>query len=273
MDSSSWKAAERGQESRSDRAGPPDGATAARPFVSPASQAEHARVGKRLLWALPGALLLLGLLFWLGPSAETVERQLAFYGKDGPLHIMPEIAVEDGSHQAHQRARAPSSPPAGAPHYEVEPENPRSLDKTPPPRQGEAPALLAAPNEAREPINEMVANVTSDGDAYVDMQLPSQFSESDYIILKLVRPLPPPYTGAADRHRPFIVVQAGIYLDQEANIVGVVIESNDGGPEYADVVRHAMQQWELEPRWRDGKPPAPRWLRVIWRFRNPFAES
>jgi hypothetical protein len=239
-------------------------------LFSPASSAEHARVTRRLLWALPAALALIAVLALFGPTAEEIERKFTIYGKEGPLRIMPEVAVDDGLDPVEQRPRPQAAPPPGATDFEVLPEDPLSVETTPPPRQGEAAAPAVDRSQDPELPVDRVTIGAGDGEADVEMLLPSQFADSDYIIRKLVRPLYPVRASAADRLRPLIVVEAGIYLDEEANIVGVVIERNDGGPEFAEVVLNAMRQWELEPRWRDGKPPAPRWLRVPWRFRSPL---
>ncbi len=114
--------------------------------------------------------------------------------------------------------------------------------------------------------------MASDGDASVDMDLPSQMVDSDFIITRLVRPLYPARASAADRTRPVITVKAAFYLDAAGQVVALIIQSNDGGPEFADAARDAMEKWEFQPRLRDGVPPAPRWLVVTWRFRSPFAD-
>ncbi len=77
-----------------------------RRLLSPTSEAERARVGKRLLWALPVALVLIVVLALLGPGAETIERKFTPYGDAGPLRLMPEISIDDGEADRHQRASA-----------------------------------------------------------------------------------------------------------------------------------------------------------------------
>lgn len=245
---------------------------AAPSLFSPTSQAERQRVGKRLLWALPLALALFGLLLLLGPSAEEIERRLTIYGKEGPLQLMPEIAIEDGQHEVHQQRRPQTTAPEGAPDYQVVPEVPLPQETTPPPRETVAFDPGTDQGETVETPDETILAQSAHGDGAADLLMPSQHAESDFIIRKLVRPLYPASARMADQRRPLLTVEAAFFLDEEANIVAVLIQSNEGGPEFAEAVRNAMEQWEFEPRWRDGKPPAPRWLVLTWRFRSPLRD-
>lgn len=270
MDNSSWRT---GDE---ERAAGPRGRSAApgpRPLISPTSQSEHARVGKRLLWALPVTLAVMLALILLGPSAEEIERKFKVYGKEGPLRLMPEIAIEDGQQDVHQQLRPQTAPPPGAPTYEVLPEDPLPQDRTPPPQQADALTIERDRSETIEaPADADHADVGA-SDRTVDLLMPSLYADADFVIRKLVRPQYPPRASIADRQQPIIVVEAAFFLDSEANIVAVMIQSNEGGPEFATAVQQAMEQWEFEPRWRDGKPPAARWLVVTWRFRSPFGAT
>jgi hypothetical protein len=248
------------------RSDPPE-----RPLFSPVSQAERGRVGRRLLAALLPALAILALVVLLGPSAEEVERKFTPYGAEGPLRIMPEIAIEEGRDEvARQAAREASAPPP-APRYEVEPDRvqPDSEQLIPPPSERDAEQVDVT--EAGEAESETAHASETPGDAAVDMVLPSQNADSDFIIRRLVRPLYPPGASIADQRRPLVTVQGAFYLDSDATIVAVMIQSNDGGPEFATAAREAMEQWEFAPRIRDGVPPAPRWLVVTWRFRSPLS--
>ena len=240
-------------------------------LLSPTSVAERARTGKRLLWALPVALALLGILALLGPSAEEVERKFTPYGTDGPLRLMPEIAVEDGLDPDQMKARSEVAPPPPAPEYQVEPEKTyRDAEELTPEVVDEA-SPITDTGETSDAPTENVMTTESDGDAAVDMFLPSQNADSDFIIRKLVRPLYPLHANNRDRMRSLITVKAGFFLNEQADIIAVMVQSNDGGPEYADAARQAMNQWVFEPRLRNGVPPKPRWLVVTWRFRSPFS--
>ena len=240
-------------------------------ILSPASVAERARVGKRLLWALPVALGLLGILALLGPSADEIERKFTPYGADGPMRLMPEISVEDGLDPDQMQARSEVAPPPPAPEYQVEPEKTYQDAKELTPEIVDEASPITDTGETSDAPTENVITTESDGDAAVDMFLPSQNTDSDFIIRKLVRPLYPLHANERDRMRPLVTVKAGFFLNEQADIVAVMIQSNDGGPEYADAARQAMNQWEFEPRLRDGVPPEPRWLVVTWRFQSPFA--
>lgn len=242
-----------------------------RRLFSPTSEAERARTGKQLLWALPVALAVLGALIWLGPDAETIERKFTPYGNPGPLRLMPEISIEDDTAPAHQRAAAEATPPPTAPRYAVEPEDHSPEAEEIAPRPADEAAEVSGTGESAAVRPETDAMVAADGDASVDMDIPSQHADSDFIIRKLVRPLYPARASHEDRLRPVITVVAAFFLDQTGTIEAVMIQSNEGGPEFAAAVREAMEQWEFAPRMRDGQPPAPRWLVVTWHFRSPFS--
>jgi TonB family protein len=246
---------------------PPD---SDRRLFSPASADEHARVGKRLLWALPVALVLLGLLTLLGPSADEIERKFTPYGAEGPLRIMPEIAVEDGVDPTRLEAKREVAPPPPAPTYQVEPEPlTDQADELVPEPSEEAAEVTDTGVDSETPVDEVQPN-ESDGNAAVELVMPSQFANSDFIIKRLVRPLYPPLASEADRMKPVITVEVAIFVNEEAEIMGSYVSSNDGGQAFGDAALAAVRQWELEPRLRNGVPPRPRWLVVPWRFRSPF---
>jgi hypothetical protein len=242
-----------------------------RRLFSPASAEERARAGKRLLWALPVAVGVLLMLALLGPDADTIERKFTPYGATGPLRLMPEISIEDSDDPEHQRAAVQADPPPAAPRYQVEPEDFAPVAEEKAPLHRDETSEITGMGEATSQLEETDVAIAADGDAAVDMDMPSQQVDSDFIIRKLVRPLYPPGASEADRRKPVVTVQAAFFLNEQAEIVAVMIQSNDGGPEFAAEVQAAMEQWEFEPRLRDGQPPAPRWLVVTWRFRSPFS--
>lgn len=241
-----------------------------RRLFSPTSEAERARTGRRLLWALPVALAFIGILAWLGPDAEEIERKFTPYGDLGPLRLLPEISIDDAEDKMHQRAAMEASPPQAAPEYQIEPEqrSERAEEVAPISDEVQPEVPHTGVSESDQPLTDAI--MAADGDATVDMDLPSQTVDSDFIITRLVRPLYPARATEADRARPVITVTAGFYLDSTGEVQALIIQSNDGGPEFATVARQAMEQWEFQPRLRDGVPPAPRWLLVTWRFRSPF---
>ena len=239
-------------------------------LFSPTREAERARVGKRLLWALPVELLILGLLVVFGPSAADIDRKFTPYGNEGPLRIMPEISIEDGVDPVRRQARRDAAAPPPAPEYEVIPDRsrPDARDLVPEARDQAQASDRGQPSDA--PQDAQLADPT-EGDADIDMLMPSQHADSDFIIRKLVRPVYPAWATAEERMRPLITVEAAFYLNERAEIIAVMVQRNEGGPAFAEVVRAAMEQWEFAPRLRDGVPPRPRWLVVIWRFRSPFS--
>lgn len=240
-------------------------------LFSPTSRTERSRTGKRLLWAIPIALAVVVLIAVFGPSADDIERKFTPYGATGPLRIMPEIAIEDGVDEARRIAASEATPPPPAPHYEVEPEplSDRADDLAPAFNQESA--EVTSTDESRDVPLDTEVSQERDGDANIDMFMPSQQVDSDFIIRKLVRPLYPARASRADRLLPLVTVKAAFFLNESADIVAIIVQSNDGGPEFATVVRNAMEQWKFEPRLRNGKPPAARWLVVTWRFRSPLS--
>lgn len=242
-----------------------------RRLFSPTSERERAQTGRRLLWALPVALVLLVVVTLLGPSAEEVERKLTIYGTEGPLRLMPEIVIEDGRDAVEARAWREQARPPAAPHYEVEPidPDPRATEPVPPERQVIEPTPQTA--TARDQADQESLVDLGIGDAAADLHMPAQQVDADFIIRKLVRPLYPVRASAEDRLKPVVEVEGAFYVNERAEIVAVMIQRNEGGPEFADAARLAMEQWEFEARWRDGKPPRPRWLVTTWRFRSPLA--
>lgn len=242
-----------------------------RRLLSPTSVEERGRTGKRLLWATPLALALLALLTLLGPSADEVERKFTPYGAEGPLRIMPEIAVEDGVDPAQLEARREVAPPPPAPNYQVEPEQTyEDAEELVPEAAAEAAEITDTGVDSEAPVAE-VQVTESDGDAVVELVMPSQFANADFIIKKLVRPLYPAHASTADRRKPVITVEVAIWVTETAEITASYVASNDGSQAFADAALAAVRQWELAPRVRDGVPPQPRWLVVPWRFRSPFA--
>ncbi len=249
---------------------PPDRSPRHDRFVSPASAREHARVGKRLLLALPAALALLGLLILLGPSAEEVERKFTPYGAQGPLRIMPEIAIEDGADPVARQAAREATPPPAAPEYQVEPDDPSPDAQEVMPEPSEEAAEVTDVGVSEEAPQEVVQTTESEGDASVDMVMPQQTADSDFIIRKLVRPLYPAGLSLQQQRQPVVTVAVGLYLTSDGEVTAMMIQGNDGPPPFEEAVLTAMEQWEFAPRLRDGVPPAPRWLLITWRFRSPL---
>lgn len=239
-------------------------------LLSPTQAAERGQVNKRLMWAIPIALGLIVIIALLGPSAEDVERKFTVYGTDGPLELMPEIAVEDGIDMTQRSAQSMESSPPPAPIYETEPE-PQPDTKTIAPQEELTSPVKPADGTSQELAVEEAIVSDSEGQSNVDMLMPSQSANSDFIIRKLVRPVYPPGASKVDRMKRVLAVKAGFFVNETGSIVAVMIQSNEGGNEFGTAVKAAMEQWEFEPRIRNGEPPASRWLVVTWRFRSPFA--
>lgn len=251
---------------------PVAGQASGRRLFSPASEAERRTTGRRLLWAVPVALLVLVAIIYFGPSAEEVDRKFTPYGDDGPLRLMPEISVDDGQDVRHQQARRDVSPPPPAPDYEVEP---RQVSEQAPevfPESSEREAPVVDDGTSQEAPVDAVASDQSVGDAAVDMRLPSQQVDSEFIIRRMMRPIYPLDATAADRAQPVITVTAAWFVQQTGDVSAIMIQGNTGSGAFAVAARQAMEQWLFEPRPRpDGLLPAARWLVVEWNFRSPFS--
>jgi TonB family protein len=227
-------------------------------------------VGRRLLLGVPVALAAVALLLLLGPSAEEVERKFTPYGARGPLRIMPEIAIEDGADPVARQAARQASPPPPAPEYQVEPDDPSEEAEEVVPEPSEEAAEVTDTGTSEQAPPEVVQSTESEGDAAVEMVLPRQNADSDFVIQRLVRPLYPAGASLADQRQPVVVVEAAFFLESDGSVAALMIQRNEGGPAFAAAAREAMEQWEFSPRLRDGEPPAPRWLVVTWRFRSPL---
>ncbi len=236
-------------------------------LISPTSIADRARSGRRLGWALLGAVALLLILVWLGPSGREIDKRFTPYGAEGPLNIMPEISIDDGRDAAHQLPRL--SPNRPAPSYEIEPDTQDPLaEKSRPKPRVETP-IQATSTETEPEVNPDEA-VVVDGAGSVELLLPRQTADQSFIIKKMVRPLYPVDATEDERRTPIITVTAAIFLNADGTIGAVMITHSDGSDTFDAVVREALTHWVFEPVMKNGQPPQPRWLEMSWRFRSPY---
>ncbi len=233
-------------------------APAQRTLISPASIAGRARAGRRLAVALGAALVLILLIVLLDPGGREIARRFTPYGAEGPLRIMPEISVDEGTAEVYQKPKA--APRESAPIYELEPESisPRATQAVP-----------MQPAEPR-PLVDKAADVAEEGTGEVELLLPRSTADQAFIIRKIVRPIYPIDATEAERRTVEILVRSAVFLDATGAITAAMITYSEGSAAFDEVVLAAVRQWEFEPVMRDGKPPAPRWLEIPWRFKSPY---
>jgi len=81
----------------------------------------YRRNQRRTMWAAGGgAVLVILLIILFGPDRDDIKRRWEFSGKEGPMELMPELSIDDGSDSRHQerlRREQDRNPPA--PNYEV----------------------------------------------------------------------------------------------------------------------------------------------------------
>jgi TonB family protein len=231
---------------------------AIRTLISPASIAGRAHAGRRLAVALGVALAVIVLVVLLDPGGREIARRLTPYGAEGPLRVMPEISIDEGTAEVYQKPK--QAPRESAPIYEIEPEtiSPRATQAVP-----------VQPAEPR-PRVDVAAEVVEEGIGEVELLLPRATADQAFIIRNIVRPIYPVDATESERRRPEILVRAAVFLDETGAITAAMITYSEGGPAFDEVALAAVKQWAFEPVIRDGKPPAPRWLEIPWRFKSPY---
>lgn len=231
---------------------------AQRTLISPASIAGRAHAGRRLAVALVAALVVLLLIILLDPGGREIARRFTPYGAEGPLRIMPEISIDEGTAEVYQKARR--APQESVPIYEIEPEqvSPRATEPVPPPPAEPQPQVDVASEVAEEGLGE------------VELLLPRMTADQAFIITNMVRPIYPLEASEAERRRPEILVRSAVFLDSTGTITATMITHSDGSLVFDEEVLAAVRRWEFEPVIRDGRSPAPRWLEIPWRFKTPY---
>ncbi len=229
-----------------------------RPLISPASIAGRAHAGRRLAGALGVALVVLVLIALLDPGGREMARRFTPYGAEGPLRIMPEISIDEGTAEVYQKPQ--QAPQESAPIYEFEPET----------TSPQAPQAVPTPPVEPRPQVDEAAEVAAEGLGKVELLLPRSTADQAFIIRNIVRPLYPADATEAERRRPEILVRSAVFLDSTGAITAAMITYSEGGAAFDEVALAAVRQWVFEPVFRDGQPPAPRWLEIPWRFKSPY---
>ena len=224
----------------------------------------YRRNQKRRLWAAAGgAAVLILLIILFGPDRNDVKRRWEFSGKEGPLEMMPELSIDDGSDERHQermQRKQQRQPPA--PSYEV--------------YQG--PGETPAPEEtvSSEPDDSDAVDPETDPawDAYdtVELELPTQTNPC-FHLERQVYPRYPADADAADRRRGRIAVKVAFFVGADGRVSGSYIMSSEGGAAFDAVVLKAVEQWRYTPDFQACASPAGFWNVLTVNFHSPVASA
>ena len=232
------------------------------PFYSATEEAFKNKRTMRFLSAGAIALLVLIVVALFGPSREEVKRRFEIYGAEGPLEIMPDISIDDGSDAISQLPAAFRQPPP--PVVDVEPIDPTAnpVEFVPPQRE--------QPSEST-PVETTDIETADTGVAQAELILPQQ-SNPDFIILNMPRPLYPLTASTREQRLPIVRVDVAIFVDANGQVTASMITASEGGPPFTEAVLAAMVQWEFE--WsRNAVPAVGRWMEMSWRFKSPYAAT
>ncbi len=219
----------------------------------------YRRNQRRRMWAAVGAAaVVLLLLVIFGPSRDEVKRRWEFSGKEGPLEVMPELSIDDGSDERHQellRRQQELSPPA--PNFEVlEPE-------------GEQPTQDVVSPEP-DASTEIDPEAEPQWDEYdtVELQLPAQ-THPCFHLKRQVYPRYPADASVADRTTPLITVKVAFFVGPNGRVDGSYIMNSDGSRPFDEVVIKAVDQWLYEPDFAACTSPDGFWNVLTVLFRSP----
>jgi len=188
---------------------------------------------------------------------------------EGELRILPEIQIidpEDPVTQKEKRAMAGATQG-----LEVE-----VVDRTEIERPTENPNPVAPRRGIPDPtlpVNQNPADGTvggTDDQDQVRMMRPSQRS-SDFILIKMARPIYPPGIPAAIRRRT-IQVDVAIYVEADGKVSGAYVTKGGGGQAFEEAALSAVREWEYRYVGPEGEAE-PFWDQVRWIFAPHSAAS
>ena len=231
-------------------------------FTVPRTEQERFRRSnrKRIIYSSIGAVIILVLVIVFGPSGKDVRRTWEFPGREGPLKLMPELSIDEGSDAVHMDAGSKSQASRAAPNYE--PTVPEAIEKVP----------LSSPVSTSDETTEILPETDPELEMLdaVKMRLPAQ-TNPWFRLIRMVRPRYPADAADADLQQPQVVVEVAFYVNESGHVDGSYIMSNTGGQAYARVVLKAVEQWLYEPLLlADGRKPQGFWNRLKIFFRTPL---
>jgi TonB family protein len=228
--------------------------------------------GRWLLWGAAVAVVLVLALFaaWRWDAARRpaamarrpVELPVRRFtpGRAGPLRMMPQLSIDDGTdarEQAASRARRPPvpSPPRPAP---------------PPVSSGE---LVPVPSLARAPADSLAAPVSDDVDVTlydaIEMRLPAQMNPC-FVLERLAKPEYPVGVSEQDRRRSAITVEVAFFVNLQGNVTASYILKSDGATVFNEPVLRAVNAWKFAPVTDPACPPLGFWIRLPVIFHSPY---
>jgi Gram-negative bacterial TonB protein C-terminal len=216
----------------------------------------HSR--KRMIWATVCAVTATLLFILLGPSRDSIKKKFEFSGKEGPLKIMPELSIDDGSSDIHQdKQKMPSKLPT-APEYEVEDPNAMKAELPPP----------MPPNTVTEVVDE--ANVDPDLDVLdaVELLMPTQ-TNPWFKLIRMVRPHYPADASQEDLDQPTIKVEVAFFVSPTGVVSGSYIINCTGSNAFKEVTLKAVDEWLYQPLNNGDSAPDGFWNRLTINFRSP----
>jgi outer membrane biosynthesis protein TonB len=227
------------------------------------AQEAFRRGARQRLWlGLAGGVLILILVLLLGPDYETVRRRWDVTGKRGPVQLMPEVTVVDGSDPRYQLPKSLRDMPP-PPNIEVEPPQPTG---EPVPKSQPVPTPTPMTNE------QIAADPDLDLMDQVELNSPMQsLTNPWFTLVRMVRPQYPTGVSEEMRRRPLVTVEAAHYVDELGHVTASYVVASDGGEEFGQAVLRALQQWIYKPVDPSGRAPGGFWKPTIWRFRSPYA--
>jgi len=219
----------------------------------------YRRNQRRTMWAAGGgAVLVILLIILFGPDRDDIKRRWEFSGKEGPMELMPELSIDDGSDSRHQerlRREQDRNPPA--PNYEVYE------------AEGEEPAvedIPPEPDDATDP--DIVTEPAWDEFDTVELKLPTQTNPCFHLD-RQVYPRYPADASETDRMRPLITVKVAFFVGPEGKTGGSYVMDSDGGRPFDEVVIKAVDQWLYKPDFAACASPDGFWNVLTVLFRSP----
>ncbi len=191
-----------------------------------------------------------------GRTVKIVRESMKFYpGAYGPLRVMPQLAIENGTDAREQRASRARSQPPVAPRQEP----------IPPAERGE---IVPPQSPARQTADASAASDADLGDVdAVEMHLPAQMNPC-FVLDRLVRPEYPLEADAQARAQRAISVEAAFYVSETGAVTGAYILQSSGLPLFDDVVLRAVNQWRFKPVTDPACPGLGFWVRLPVIFRS-----
>lgn len=201
------------------------------------------------LASLAAALLIVVLLVLFGPTREEVEKRWDFAGREGPVHVLPEISIDDGAQERHQERRDRTlTTPEPAPNYEIEKELVEDAEPVPEESQEVAETEYLRDDLAQEDLDEFDV---------VEMNLPSPTNPC-FQLERQVYPRYPAEAAPEERLRR-ITVQAAFFVGPTGEVTGSYVIDSDGSHAFDDKVLQAVELWRYSPDFTACADPAGFW--------------